>query len=126
MCFVRLWNSGFLANAMLPWLSAQRVIGAFRSPSPPTVDIWSRNLRTHMPSLDAWVSAMYSASVDDKAIVDCCLLHQDIAVRGEFAFASDIVHTYGPVLLLVSWPPAQSASLNTAGVTFPFHVKGPK
>jgi len=69
---------------------------------------------------------MYSASVDDKAIVDCCLLDQDIAVRGEFAFASDNVHTYAPVLLLVSLSPAQFASLNTAGVGFPLCVKGPK
>ena len=79
-----------------------------------------------MPCLEAWVSTMYSAWVDDKAIVDCCLLDQDIAVRGEFAFASDIVYTYAPGLLRVSVSPAQSASLNTAGVTFPFHVKGPK
>jgi len=126
MCFVQLWNSGFLGNAMLPWLSAKRVIGVFRSPSPPTVDISSRNLRRHMPSLDAWVSPVYSASVDDKAIVDCCLLEQDIAVRGEFAFASDFVHTSAPVFLLISLSPAQSASLNTAGVGFPLRVKGPK
>ena len=70
------------------------VIGAFGSPAPPTVDISPTNLRTHMASLDAWVSAMYSASVDDKAIVDCCLLDQDIAVCGEFALVSEIVHTY--------------------------------
>jgi len=67
---------------------------------------------------------MYSAWIDNQAIGDCCLLDKDIMVCGEFAFASYIVHTYAPVLLVVSLSPGQSASPNTAGVGFPFCVKG--
>jgi len=91
----RLGNSGSLAKAMLPWLSAKMVMGGVWLDIFPflIVHIAPMNLCTQIASLPACVSAMYSASVEERATVAGCLLDQDTAVWGEFALLSEIVQT---------------------------------
>ena len=52
-----------------------------------------KNLRTQMASLQACVRAMYSASVEERATVACCLLDQEIAEWGEFVLQVEMVQT---------------------------------
>ena len=77
----------------------------------------ARNLDTYMASFAAWVRAIYSPSVEDRATVCCLLLDYDTADRigspceSDSPFESARTQTYPPVLLRVSRSPAQSASL---------------
>lgn len=104
MCLVRAWNTGLCAKAIEPWLSPFNSIDApccSLSQAMPTflltawqqvfdsrIIIWacwsfgsrrpslvSSNLN-HVASFVASVKAMYSASVEDSAAVDCLFEHQ--------------------------------------------------
>ena len=73
-CLVRLWNWGFLAIDIDPSLSPRSRIGSlWMNPNSPY------RCRIHVASQAASDSATYSASVDDRAIVDCFLDPQVIA-----------------------------------------------
>ena len=78
-------------KAQLPWLSAYIVIGAISS-GVVLVASSARNQLTQIACLLASVRAIYSASVDESAIVGCCLLDQEIAVWGEVGTPVLIVH----------------------------------
>ena len=64
---------------------------------------WSsaRNRDTHMSSFGALVQAIYSASVEDRAMVCCPLLDHDTAdsIGSPCDSRSVRTHTYPPVLL---------------------------
>ena len=98
ICFVRLWNLGFLDNSMAPWLSSF-IIDGWSCFSPISLS----NLRSHTTSCVAWLKATYSAAVLDLATQDCLLLLQ-------LTVDPLIWKTYPDVDFLVSTSFAQSAS----------------
>jgi len=74
MCLAHWWNCGFLAIATAPSLSLKISVGrTCLYPSSPTSD------RSQQASHVTSDKATYSASVDDKAIVDCFFDHQVMA-----------------------------------------------
>ena len=74
MCLARWWNCGFLAIATAPSLSLKISVGrTCLYPSSPNSD------RSQQASCVASDKATYSASVDDKAIVNCFFDHQVMA-----------------------------------------------
>ena len=65
-CFMCAWKLPSLVSAMVDWLSEYKGIGCKSG--------WKTFLmrwRSQMPSLAAWVAAMYSASVVDKVMSSC-------------------------------------------------------
>ncbi len=72
MCFVRRWCTRLFNKAKLPWLLLSMRVAFFcMYPTSP------KNLLSHKTSFVAWVHAMYSTSVEERAIVDCFLLAQE-------------------------------------------------
>ncbi len=90
---------GFLVNDIAPLLSHQITIAFFSFMYPNSFMIFA----IHMASLIAYVLAMYSASVVDRAIMGCHLLLQKMA-------PPPIMNTNPMVDLLLSRSPTQSAS----------------
>ena len=66
MCFVFGWSFGFRARAIQPWLSSKTVVGVVccRPMS------WSK-CRSHITSCAAEHNEIYSASVDERAVIGC-------------------------------------------------------
>ena len=73
MCFVRLSWTGLEALNIAPWLSPQSGIALIVIPSS------FKNERIQTNCLDVSERDIYSTSVDDRAIVFCTLLFQEIA-----------------------------------------------
>ena len=76
MCFVRAWNWPSLewARANADWLSSCMVTGSLIG--------WNNskmNCQSHSASLAAYVSAIYSASVVESAMISCCFELQEIS-----------------------------------------------
>ena len=72
------------------------------------------------------MSAIYSASVDESATLDCSLLDHEIAELEGAACLIEIVQMKAPVLGLVFLSPAQLVSLKTNGVGALPWLYGPK
>ena len=73
MCFVCLSWTGLEALNIAPWLSLQSEIALIFIPNS------FKNERIQTSCLDVSERDMYSTSVDDRAIVFCALLFQEIA-----------------------------------------------
>ncbi len=99
MCFVWACWVGFFVNDIAPWLSHQISITFFSFIYPNSF----MSFVIHMASLVAYVMAMYSTLVIDKAIVGCHLLLQEMT-------PPPIMNTNHVVNLLSSRSPVQSAS----------------
>ena len=74
MCLVRGWLPGFFVSAIAPWLSPRTKVGLFCL-NPSCLRSW----QSQIASWQAWVTAMYSASVDESAGVFWSLLLQQAA-----------------------------------------------
>src|SRR5882724_6514833 len=68
ICFVLAWNWPSFDRAMADWLSQLSVIGEESGHV-----ISPRNECNHRASFTVWVVATYSASVVDRATIDCFL-----------------------------------------------------
>ena len=68
ICFVLAWNWLSFDRMMVDWLSQLSVIGEDSGHM-----ISPRNKHNHRASFAAWVVAMYSASVVDRAMINCFL-----------------------------------------------------
>jgi hypothetical protein len=99
MCFDLSWNTGFFVIFIQLWLSHRIMIASISKSNRPV-----NNFRSHMASQLAEHAAMYSVSVELRAILDCFLLCHDI-------MAEPRLKQHPEVLFLSETLPAQSESV---------------
>jgi len=83
MCLVRAWSSGFLLRFIAPSLSANRIVGHDCLIVSSSNSCWN-----HSSSCTASDSAMYSASVLDRATVACFFVIQEIGPKAMIVWES--------------------------------------
>ena len=105
ICLFLSWNTGLTESLMQLWLSQCITVGSKCEPNKPT-----RIFLIQIASHAAWLTAMYSASIELSATDLCFLLYQETVV-------DPILKIHPDVLFLSVGLPAQSASVKPCNFT---------